>query len=886
MLFRSHEDHYFSQFKCRIPFLNGGLFDPLGNYDWVNTDILLPNELFSNDYKTKEGDTGTGILDVFDRYNFTVKEDEPLEKEVAVDPEMLGKVFENLLEVKDRKSKGTYYTPREIVHYMCQESLTNYLATELKGKVSKNDIEMLIKYGETVVEHEAEVESRGKETKIYSHKLPKSIRDNANLIDEKLETIRICDPAVGSGAFPVGMMNEIIRTRNALTNYLKTKKGRTIYDFKRHAIQNCLYGVDIDLGAVEIAKLRLWLSLIVDEEDIKQIKPLPNLDYKIMQGNSLLEEFEGIKIFDEKLLRISVIDSEILDPVNQKIIGLQSKLLQFYQKNPKWMQKGEHQNKPQEVIILESQLRDILKKHKKIQEQSTEQKDLFASIAESRAIRDELDNYHKQFFGETNPERKEELKRAIENLEWELIEATLKEQNKISVLKKLEEFKRLNIKPFFLWKFNFADVFEEKGGFDVVIANPPYIRQEEISYKQALEKKYEIFNSVSDLYTYFYERGFKLLHDRGVLIFITSNKFLRAQYGTFLRRYLQTNTTIRSIINFGDQHMFKAITNTLIFIATKGNGENNKLNYSDNINEPDKIKFSQSELQDSEWTIEKPEVIHLKNKIEGLGISLKDWDVRINYGIKTGYNEAFVIDKETRDKIVSRNSSAAEIIKPIIRGRDIERYYYNESGLYLINVHNGYKVDDGSKVEAVDIKDYPAIGSHLDQYHKKLAERQDKGKTIYNLRDCAFIQDFSKEKIIWIELTNKNRFSYSDKEDYLLAGAFFMVGESLKYLLAFLNSKLCYFYFSLICNSSGMATIQWKKFALEKIPIMKINGKEQKPLIDLVNKIITITKDKDYLENLNKQTKVRDYEKQIDQMVYKLYGLTPEEVKVIEDCIK
>jgi hypothetical protein len=285
---RSHDDDYYSRFDCRIPFLNGGLFDPLNNYDWVNTDIILPNELFSNDLKTKEGDVGSGILDIFDRYNFTVKEDEPLEKEVAVDPEMLGKVFENLLEVKDRKSKGTYYTPREIVHYMCQESLINYLATELKDELKREDIETLIKYGETAVEHEAEVMSRDKETKTYSYKLPKSIRDNAKAIDEKLINIRACDPAVGSGAFLVGMMNEIIRARNALIPFFKDKKERTVYNFKRHAIQNCLYGVDIDPGAVEIAKLRLWLSLVVDEADIKQIKPLPNLDYKIVWGNSLL----------------------------------------------------------------------------------------------------------------------------------------------------------------------------------------------------------------------------------------------------------------------------------------------------------------------------------------------------------------------------------------------------------------------------------------------------------------------------------------------------------------------------------------------------------------------------------------------------------------------
>src|SRR3990172_4204405 len=300
---RKQDDYYYSRFNCKIPFLNGGLFDPIGNYDWVHTDILLPNELFSNREKTKEGDIGTGVFDVFDRYNFTVREDEPLEKEVAIDPEMLGKVFENLLEVKDRKSKGTYYTPREIVHYMCQESLINYLATELEGKVGKEDAETLIKYGETTVEHD----SKAGELKSYGYKLPESVRKNAKIIDEKLSSIRVCDPAVGSGAFPVGMMNEIIRTRNALTAYIGKDGERTPYYFKRQAIQNCLYGVDIDPGAVEIAKLRLWLSLIVDEEERETIQPLPNLDYKIIQGNSLLgirkDELGTVDMFYERKIR-------------------------------------------------------------------------------------------------------------------------------------------------------------------------------------------------------------------------------------------------------------------------------------------------------------------------------------------------------------------------------------------------------------------------------------------------------------------------------------------------------------------------------------------------------------------------------------------------------
>lgn len=238
------DDDYYKHFDCRIPFLNGGLFDPLNEYDWVNTDILIPNDIFSNTNTTKEGDTGDGVLDIFDRYNFTVKEDEPLEKEVAVDPEMLGKVFENLLQ--DKKATGTFYTPREIVHYMCQESLANYLATELDGKAAKSDIETLIRYGDISAEHDAKHIEKTRENAHYkgrydTAKIPENIRHHASIIDEKLDSIRVCDPAVGSGAFLVGMMNEIVKIRSALTPYIAGGDARASYHFKRQAIQECLY---------------------------------------------------------------------------------------------------------------------------------------------------------------------------------------------------------------------------------------------------------------------------------------------------------------------------------------------------------------------------------------------------------------------------------------------------------------------------------------------------------------------------------------------------------------------------------------------------------------------------------------------------------------------
>ncbi len=365
---RTKEKDWSDKFNCRIPFLNGGLFEPLRDYDWKKTDIILPNRLFTNNERFDELITGTGILDVFDRYNFTVNEAEPLEKEVAIDPEMLGKVFENLLGVKERKSKGSFYTPREIVHYMCQESLINYLDTavntaeesivpvkpkqaKLFGQpeleqttlkttvrreiVPRRDIETFIHSGDQASYYEAVRIEKGKNT--YSRKLPKTIETHARLLDDKLADIAVCDPAIGSGAFPVGMMHEIVRARSALTHYLEdeikkdkqlTEEDRekrlkelaaktTIYALKKHAIQNCLYGVDIDPGAVEIAKLRLWLSLVVDEEDVKQIKPLPNLDYKVVTGNSLL----GVEktLYNEKLFnRLEELKPRYFDATDRK----------------------------------------------------------------------------------------------------------------------------------------------------------------------------------------------------------------------------------------------------------------------------------------------------------------------------------------------------------------------------------------------------------------------------------------------------------------------------------------------------------------------------------------------------------------------------------------
>ncbi len=309
----------YARFNCRIPFLNGGLFDPIHFYDWEKTDIVIPDYLFTNDNKTKEGDTGDGILDIFDLYNFTVNEAEPLEKEVAVDPEMLGKVFERMLDVKERKSKGAFYTPREIVHYMSQESLIHYLDSALNQNVGahssmpqrlpKKDIEILIKHGEQLIDKDTAIAEERLKESVNKYQLPESIRKHARLIDDKLREIRVCDPAVGSGAFPVGVMTEIVKARQILTPFVTQASDmsrnigpevRSTYVFKSHCIHHNLYGVDIDPSAVEICKLRLWLSLVVDEQRIDVIEPLPNLDYKIVRGNSLINRPDDV-LSDQQL---------------------------------------------------------------------------------------------------------------------------------------------------------------------------------------------------------------------------------------------------------------------------------------------------------------------------------------------------------------------------------------------------------------------------------------------------------------------------------------------------------------------------------------------------------------------------------------------------------
>ena len=467
---RGNESIYPKLNNCRMPFLNGGLFEPMNGYSWETTHIRLPDSLFSNNNKTKEGDIGDGILDIFDRYNFTVNESDPLEMEVAVDPEMLGKVFENLLEIKDRKSKGAFYTPREIVHYMCQESLINYLDTETKNLISKSDLEFFIRNGSRIIQNDKALIDLEKESEDSEFKFPKSIQDQASILDSLLSNIKVCDPAVGSGAFPLGMLNEIVNARTILGTHLKTNPVQ--YDLKLHAISNSIYGVDIDPGAIEIAKLRFWLSLVVEEDSPT---PLPNLDHKIMQGNSLISKYEGIELFDDEFLKtaesVNTEKQEIKDKLNKiqtEYLSLHSsgeltsikkteieKNIQRFQRRLKFLDQENIEAMNAVSLFDENEPKKVAQQKSKL---------LQKKIAEYVSI-----------VGKTD---KENLKKEIDDLKWDLIELTLEQQKKTEKLNEIRELRKRSTKPFFIWKLEFGEVFKENDGFDVVIGNPPYVNVE------------------------------------------------------------------------------------------------------------------------------------------------------------------------------------------------------------------------------------------------------------------------------------------------------------------------------------------------------------------------------------------------------------------------
>ncbi|MDP1713710.1 MAG: Eco57I restriction-modification methylase domain-containing protein [Anaerolineales bacterium] len=788
---RSDEDYYYKRFKCKIPFLNGGLFDPMGNYNWEKTVINLSNDLFSNKGMSLRGTKqshdgrkiasqstlamteGTGILDVFDLYNFTVNEDEPFEKEVAIDPELLGKAYEKFNairpdnydefkkalntgkkgdESKFNKQYGVYYTPREIVHYMCQQSLINYLATELEDTVSKDDLATLIQQGENLREHEARAESNP--SKKYKPIISEEIREHAVMVDNKLAAIKVCDPAVGSGAFPVGMMSEIVRARDVLRTWTKTKK--TIYDFKRQCIENSLYGVDIDAGAVEIAKLRLWLSLIVDEEDPLNIKPLPNLDYKIVCGNSL--------------------------------VGFPDN----------W------------GSSIEKEIESLIHKH----------------------------------FNETNSQLKNELKTQIN----EKIDSRYK-----------NSLKAFGYQINFDFKTVFSVVFQQNGGFDIVIANPPYIDSERMVGKGLLElrktiaKTYKLTKGNWDIYIAFFEKGFNLLNSKGTLIFITPDKWISKPFGDALR--------ISKISNFA-----------ALLKAGRAVFEDAKVDAIVSMFSNVKQEYIDVYLYETE--------IVLKGRVQKKELnSPYTLDALFSSGLELIQK---IDDTEVRlsDNFLCENACAtsdAYKLKPFVRENKGDTL---NSAMFFKVVNTG---TIGKYFSKWALRPMVYLG---DDYTCPVIKRDEFFKNFNN----SYSNKTLRPKLIMKGLNLLDAFL--DDDGTTIPGKTTLVitnkdnnQDELIFLLAVINSSLIFYYIKEKYSSSSYNQgTTFTKDMINGIPFPKINGNIRKKIVSTVDRILAAKGGNPPRQGQRdlRQADTSALEREIDQLVYELYGLSAEEIDIVK----
>ena len=731
-----------------VPFLNGGLFEETGLDR--RAGITVPDEAIRQ--------VLTGL---FDRFNFTVMESTPFDIEVAVDPEMLGKVFEEL--VTGRHDSGAYYTPRDVVSFMCSEALKGYL----EGQDTGLDAGAIVQFVD-----EQDTDGIGVA--------------QARRLAEALAEVTVVDPACGSGAYLLGMMQELIELQVRLFNV--TQDAKSLYDLKLEIIQRNLYGVDIDDFAVNIAMLRLWLSLAIDYEGATP-EPLPNLDFKVVCGDSLL---------------------------------------------------GPDPSSGAEVQVSLGQ-----------------------NVAQLRRLGD----LKGEFMRAKPGPGKDSLRAEIECTKAEIQES----------LGVVADEDVLN------WRVEFAEVFGGGRGFDIAIANPPYVQLQKDAGK--LGKLYQgcgyaTFAKTGDVYQLFYERGCQMLQPgKGILAYITSNSWLKAEYGKALRRYFAEKHSPMLLLELGKDVFESAIVDSgVLMLRSGGAAQSFRAVDMDRVNTADvppapELWGQAKPNGDAPWSILSHTEHSVLDKMRAKGTPLKDWDVNINYGIKTGYNKAFIIDGKTRDALVAADAKSTEIIKPVLRGRDIQRFQADWDALYLINSHNGY-----GEVPSINIGDYPAVKTHLDKHYSQLEKRYDKGRTPYNLRNCAYLAEFSKEKLIWIDLTEKGRFALDDGSKLCMDTTYFMTSESVKYLCAVLNSAMATWFIQNTALTSGMGVARWKTFTVERIPIPKLRAAKQRPFVRLVDRILEA-------KSADPDADTSDLEEQIDRLVYDLYGLTEEETTAVERAL-
>lgn len=812
---------------CRIPFLNGGLFEEENKH---HRNLIFTAKLFEN------------LFNFFDQYNFTIYEDDPNDHTVAVDPEMLGHIFENLLE--DNKDKGAYYTPKEIVHYMCQESLIEYLTTWFEnqgydiigyasiGNPEQPELFPINEFRQGQLELQVVVRSESKQIdRILIEKLlKKTLDDNDQKLikqysaefNQALDRVKICDPAIGSGAFPMGLLHEIFTAKQTLHTF---EFGNTTnFDasgVKLNIIQNSIYGVDIERGAVDIARLRFWLSLIVDEPEPKA---LPNLDYKIVVGNSL----------------VSKLDDKIIDidwNIDQTAHGLFG-----------------HDLAKQQRLLL----RKISQEQKEFFSPDSDKKKLSADIRNLKIdlLINQLELMVKTQGQETEPlavnfkDKKKFVKATeqyYESLGW---------KNTITQLKKLKTKPELSLN-FFDWKLDFPEVMNEKVaekiGFDILIGNPPYVFARDSKSKgitqadkQYFSKHYQVTEYQLNLYPLFIEKGYNLLKNKGLLDYITPNNWLTINTNKNVRKFILDNSNIK-IVNFYAKVFESADVDSSIILFEKS--QQNKsielFEYTDNFYSIFETKTNYF-LQQKDYIInleafKNNESLNLLEKIELQSIQLKlIADVKAGLqAYERGKGNPPQTEEMKENRVYHSTTKINDDYIKYLDGKDVCRYYLGWSGEYL-------KYGDNL---ASPRKDFSLFST------PRILVRQIPSPLPYSINAC-----FTKEII----LNDRNSMNIIN------------IQENSMLILGILNSKLISYWFAHKFGKLQRGIFpQFKVNELATFPIPKNFGNYKQPLIKLVDEILK-KKKKDV------KADVSEIEQQIDNLVYKLYELTYDEVKIID----
>ena len=844
----------------KTPFINGGLFDCLDSWEATGeesyridcfsdkqyTKLSIPNRLFFDAYQ--------GLIPLLEHYKFTVEENTPIEQEVALDPELLGRVFENLLAAYNpetgatvRKQTGSYYTPRAIVDYMVEEALVATLSQKCQ-LTDSNEIlwDKRLRY---LFDH----------THTYDDPKQRLDDSGSKAVVRAISELKILDPAVGSGAFPMGMLHKLTLALRRLdpdnSRWEKLQKERALqraeiaFDtpddptrreelieidetFKRYRdsdfgrklylIQNSIFGIDIQPVACQIAKLRFFISLAIEQEpehDAENfgIKPLPNLETRFLAANTL--------------------------------IGL------------------------------------------------TAQRMLTSNTA--RDLERELSDNRERHFHAATRQRKRKCQQRDEQLRAELAAELQSMGTPAADAERIAQWDLYDQNAIADW-FDPEWMFGVTEGFDVVIGNPPYIQLQKEGGRLGnlyQDKGFVTFARTGDIYCLFYEKANQLLNNSGHVCFITSNKWMRAGYGKKLRDYFVTLTQPIQLLDMGPdifdatvdtnillfQKIVSDTTTTFVGVSIGTDFDRQTGNIARYVS--DNGATMEMPAKGEPWAILSSAELNLKRKIEDVGKPLKDWDINISFGIKTGCNEAFIIDNAKREQLIEQDPKSAKIIKPLLRGKDIKRYHAQQGKFYILAT--GYDLDIPNK--------YPAIYNHLETLAKRmdsgiiktkgkgLFNRGDQGENWWNLRACAYYSEFDKEKIVWQEMAKEGKFLINKNKFYSLDTTRFLTGKNLAYFLGILNSKFFLFAFKNYYAGGhlGAKGVRFKSEFMKNFPVPPIT-KANQHIAEQIEMRIDKILDAKHIDP-NADTSV--LEDEIDKLVYELYNLTEDEIAIVEKSV-